>query len=81
MSAVDIIESSRTERNRATILDDYLTAAELAAELNLALITLSRWRMLKVGPPVTKVGKKVLYKRSSAREWLASQEQRARNSK
>jgi hypothetical protein len=58
------------------ILNDYLTAAECAAELNVSAMTLSRWRMAKSGPPVTKIGRKVFYKRPSVRSWVASQEKK-----
>jgi hypothetical protein len=62
---------------RPTLLDDYLTEPELAVELKLAAITLTKWRLAKIGPPVTRMGKKVLYRRSSVRQWLASQERGA----
>ena len=52
------------------ILDGYLTPEELAAELDLALITLARWRSKKKGPPFTKAGRQVLYSRESVRRWF-----------
>jgi hypothetical protein len=59
------------------ILDDYMNEDECAAELNVAAITLAIWRMKKIGPPVTRLGRKILYKRSSVRAWLAAQERPA----
>jgi hypothetical protein len=60
----------------ATLLDDYLTIDQLAAELDIAVITLKRWAALKQGPPVTKIGRRVLYRRSSVQQWLVKQEQK-----
>ena len=37
--------------------------------------TLDRWNALGMGPPRTRVGRAVLYRRASARKWLAAQEQ------
>jgi hypothetical protein len=60
--------------NSSPILDDYLTEEECAAELNVAAITLAVWRMQKKGPPVTRIGRRILYRKSSVRTWLQSQE-------
>jgi len=61
-------------RVTTSILTDYLTTPELAAELNLAPITLLRWRYANEGPAFTKVGRRVLYRRAAVAEWLAKQE-------
>jgi predicted DNA-binding transcriptional regulator AlpA len=58
------------------LLDDYLTVDQLAAELGIASITLKRWQALKQGPPLTRIGRRVLYRRSSVQAWLARQEQK-----
>jgi predicted DNA-binding transcriptional regulator AlpA len=60
----------------ATLLDDYLTIDQLATELDIAVITLNRWAALKQGPPVTKIGRRVVYRRSSVQQWLVKQEQK-----
>jgi hypothetical protein len=52
-----------------------LTKEELAAELRRNPRTLDRWRVLGTGPPRTRVGRKVLYRRTSVQKWLAAQEQ------
>jgi hypothetical protein len=52
------------------LLADYMTPDELARELNVALVTLSRWRSRKKGPPCIKMGLRVLYSRASVRKWL-----------
>jgi hypothetical protein len=57
------------------LLSEFLTKEELAAELGLNKRTLDRWAVLGIGPPRTRVGRKVLYRRTSAQKWLATQEQ------
>jgi hypothetical protein len=66
----------RTEPEPAAgLLDDYLTVDQLAAELDVAPITVKRWQALKQGPPLTRVGRRVLYRRASVQQWLVRQEQ------
>jgi hypothetical protein len=57
------------------LLADFLTQDEVAAELNVCKRTLDRWRRLDDGPPVTKLGRRILYRRTSVQNWLAAQEQ------
>jgi predicted DNA-binding transcriptional regulator AlpA len=59
------------------LLADFLTQHETAAELNVCERTLDRWRRLGEGPPVTKIGRKVLYRRASVQKWLAAREHQA----
>jgi hypothetical protein len=66
--------STAAAPNSRAILDDYHNEVGAAAELHVAPITLAIWRMQKKGPPVTRIGRRVLYKKSSLREWVASQE-------
>lgn len=61
--------------NSKPILSEFLTKEELAAELRLNPRTLDRWEVLGQGPPRTRVGRKVFYRRTSAQKWLAAQEQ------
>ena len=58
------------------ILSDFLTKEELAAELRRNPRTLDRWDALGLGPPRTRVGRRVLYRRASVGRWLTAQEQR-----
>jgi hypothetical protein len=58
----------------SAILNDYFTEVECARELEMAPITLAIWRMQKKGPPVTRIGRRILYRKSSVRAWLQSQE-------
>jgi hypothetical protein len=57
------------------ILSEFLTKEELAAELRRNPRTLDRWDVLVVGPPRTRVGRQVLYRRATVQKWLAAQEQ------
>ena len=57
------------------LLIDFLTQHEAAAELKVCGRTLDRWRRLGEGPPVTKIGRRVYYKRPSIRAWLCASEQ------
>ena len=47
------------------LLADFLTQQEAAAALKVCERTLDRWRRLDEGPPVTKLGRRILYRRSS----------------
>ena len=60
-----------------TLLADYMTPTQCAAELGIDKRTLERWHRLREAPPRTKVGKRVLYRRESVAEWLRSCEQGA----
>jgi hypothetical protein len=55
------------------VLAGYMTPEELAAELDMAVITLAIWRMRQKGPPYVTVGRKILYSRTTVKEWIASQ--------
>jgi hypothetical protein len=52
------------------VTSDYVSERELAAELNISLRTLRRWRVLRIDPPITKVGRTVLYSKTSIARWL-----------
>jgi hypothetical protein len=58
------------------LLKDYFSKAELALELEVTERTVDRWRALRIGPPVTYKGKTPIYRKSSARDWLAGLEQK-----
>lgn len=59
------------------ILADWMTRAELAAELGVSTDTLARWETRRIGPPIVRVGRRVLYRREAVREWLRKQERSA----
>jgi hypothetical protein len=46
-------------------MTDFLSQDETAAELKVCTRTLDRWRRLREGPPITKLGRRILYRRSS----------------
>lgn len=56
------------------LLADFLTQDEAAAELKVCERTLDRWRRLDEGPPITKLGRRVLYRRTSLLAWLHARE-------
>ena len=58
------------------LLADFLTQEEAAAELKVCERTLDRWRRLDEGPPITKLGRRTLYRRSSLQAWLRAREHR-----
>ena len=49
--------------------------SQLAQELKVSKRTLTRWHVLRTGPPRTLIGKRVLYKRSSVIDWLQTREE------
>jgi len=54
--------------------DPLLQEGEAGAELQRHPRTLKRWRDLGEGPPYTRVGRRIYYRRSALRQWLLSQE-------
>ncbi len=59
----------------STLLAEYLTPTQCAAELGIDKRTLERWHRLREAPPRTKIGKRVLYRREAVAKWLRSCEQ------
>ena len=57
------------------ILSEFLTKEELAAELRRNPRTLDRWQVLGQGPPRTRIGRKIFYRRTSVQKWIVAQEQ------
>jgi len=57
------------------LLADWISREQLAGELGLASDTLARWEARQVGPPCTRIGRKVLYRRTAVQEWISAQEQ------
>ena len=54
--------------------EEYFNEGEAARALDRAPITLAIWRTQRKGPPVTRIGRRVYYKKSSLRTWVAAQE-------
>jgi hypothetical protein len=57
------------------LLKDWISDAELAAELNVGVHTLRGWRRRKIGPPFAKHGKQIRYRVGEVQSWLKSLEQ------
>ncbi len=57
------------------LLADWISREQLADELGLASDTLARWEARQLGPPCTRIGRKVLYRCASVQEWISAQEQ------
>jgi hypothetical protein len=55
---------------REGLLHDYLSEAELTAELDKDIRTLQRWRKLRIGPPFVTNGLTPIYNIDKARQWL-----------
>jgi hypothetical protein len=51
-------------------LDDYLSPEEQAEELDTSTRTLARWRAMRCGPPYTRVGRKLKYRRRWTAAWI-----------
>jgi hypothetical protein len=57
--------------------DPLMTPIECGAYLNdIAVATLSDWRVRRQGPPWISVGRCIRYRRSSVDQWLASRTQK-----
>jgi hypothetical protein len=52
----------------------YRTESELASYVNKNERTVERWRKLRIGPPVTFLGKTPIYRNESTDAWLLAQE-------
>jgi len=60
------------------LLKDYLSREQLAAKIDKSVKTLVRWENDGVGPPVTRIGRDVLYSIPSFEKWLKAQERAAK---
>jgi hypothetical protein len=59
-----------------SLSEKYLTKSEAARFLDKCDRTLDRWRKLKIGPPVTHIGRQIMYRRAALEIWLLSKEER-----
>ena len=58
------------------VLSEYLSRDELALQLDRTPRTLERWESLRIGPPITRIGKTPYYKKESVLAWLESRERK-----
>jgi hypothetical protein len=68
--------SASAEPTQPGVLAEFMNTDELAADLDVTPLTLVRWRLQKTGPAVTRLGRRILYRRSSVQAWLDRQEQK-----
>jgi hypothetical protein len=71
---IELTTDGVPQQSAETLLAGFLTPEQAAAELRVCKRTLERWRVLKEGPPITKLGRRALYRRSSIQKWLADRE-------
>lgn len=64
-----------------SVLEDWMSRAELATELGLTADTLARWETRRIGPPCVRIGRRVIYRRDAVRDWLVQQEARKSTSR
>ena len=57
------------------LLADWISREQLARALDLTTDTLSRWEARRQGPPCTRIGRKIFYRRVAIQEWIRAQEQ------
>jgi hypothetical protein len=62
----------KSPSRRSGLLADYLPEKDLAAELDVTVRTLARWRELRIGPPYVTRGREIEYPITAARSWLAA---------
>jgi hypothetical protein len=60
------------------ILKDYISRDQLAEKIGKSVKTLVRWDKDGKGPPVTRMGRDVLYSIPSFERWLRAQERAAK---
>ena len=58
----------------APLLSEMYTRQQLAVELGFTCDTLCRWEARQIGPPCTRIGRRVLYRRDAVEAWLLEQE-------
>jgi hypothetical protein len=69
-------ETAALELLRCDIRQNFLTKLELARILKRNPRTLDRWDVLRIGPPIIRIGRAVYYKRSSVLAWIEANESR-----
>jgi predicted DNA-binding transcriptional regulator AlpA len=63
------------------LLEDYLDKNELAAALDTSPRTVDRWETARIGPPRTIIGRRVLFRRESVKQWLLQRERGAEDAR
>jgi excisionase family DNA binding protein len=60
--------------DRPGLLSDWINREDLAEQLSVTTDTLARWATQGSGPPRIRIGRRVLYRRSSVEKWLVAKE-------
>jgi len=77
MAAAPATDTSIVALTAPQLLADYLTRAELAAELGKCVRTIDLWHAKRIGPPRVTLGGPgggAMYRRSSVARWIEAQE-------
>jgi hypothetical protein len=53
-----------------SILNEYMTKGELAAQLHRSIRSVDRWALTGDGPPCIRIGRRSLYRRAAVLAWL-----------
>ncbi len=69
------MEEQASENREGSLLEGWISRAELARELGVSVDTLARWETSRCGPPLARIGRCVFYRRAAVLEWLESREQ------
>lgn len=56
------------------LLSEWISRDDLARQLSVTTDTLARWATQGSGPPRIRIGRRVLYRRSSVAKWLSEME-------
>ncbi len=73
----EVPEASASPPTAVAAAVELLSAQQTAALLNLAPITLAKWRLQGTGPAFLKLGRRVAYRRVTIDEWLAAKVRRS----
>lgn len=68
------MDGNQENPKASRLLEGWISRADLARELEVSVGTLARWETDKNGPPLAKVGRRVIYRRAAVLEWLESRE-------
>ena len=68
------MQNQTGDTGHATVLSDFLTIEQAAAELNVAKRTITRWLTLSLAPPSLKIGNRRYFRRAAILQWLTKKE-------
>jgi hypothetical protein len=63
-------------REQAFFMSEFMDEDALANRLGVTSRTLRRWHVMRVGPPRTTIGRKILYRVDSVMTWLVAREEK-----